>query len=106
MTETHMPLGEISAKGVYEEFMRIKHLFDKEGGRVYTHGTISFHRDESISEEQVLEFAKCAISEIYPNHQSIVVVHTDVDITKETLREVFEENRGKNQSTHTKYRHR
>lgn len=68
---------EISAENIYQEFLRVKDMFEKEEGRMYQHGTISFHKDEHIKPEEVLTFAQELIEKLYAGHQVLVTVHTD-----------------------------
>lgn len=68
---------EISAENMYQEFLRVKDMFEKKEGRMYQHGTISFHKDERISPEEVLAFAQELTEKLYAGHQVLVTVHTD-----------------------------
>ncbi len=70
---------EISAENIYQEFFRVKDMFEKEEGRMYQHGTISFHKNEHIKPEEVLSFARELVEKLYPDHQVLVAVHTDRD---------------------------
>ena len=71
-------IGEtISPQTVFDQFMRVKQLFEKEHGRMYQHGVISWHKDEAITPEIALSFGKEFVSREYPENQALVCVHTD-----------------------------
>lgn len=68
---------QISPKEVFQDFMRVKKLFQKEDGRMYQHGTVSWHEDEAISYEKALSFGIELLEKLYPYHQVALAVHTD-----------------------------
>lgn len=68
---------KINYDNVYRSFLDEKRLWDKDKGRMYLHTVISFHGDEKISPEQVLEFGKAWAEKVYPDHQSVLAVHRD-----------------------------
>ena len=69
---------EITSKTVFQEFQRIRTLFgkDRKGIRTYLHGTLSFPPGE-LEPQEVRDFAVELVEQIYPNHQVLVVPHTD-----------------------------
>lgn len=69
---------EITSKTVFQEFQRIRKLFGKDikGSRTYLHGTLSFPPGE-LGPQEVRDFAVELVEQIYPNHQVLVVPHTD-----------------------------
>ena len=68
---------ELSWNNVYNAFMDEKQIWNKLGGRLYNHNVISFHENERISPEEALEFGKDFAEKWFPNHQSVIAVHTD-----------------------------
>lgn len=62
---------------VYRSFLNEKKLWDKDSGRMYLHTVLSFHENEKISPEQVLEFGKIWAEKVYPDNQSLFAVHQD-----------------------------
>ena len=52
---------------------------EKNTGRSYSQIIISFHPEEKITYEQVLEFGNDFVRRMYPEHQALVVVHYDRD---------------------------
>ena len=52
---------------------------EKNTGRSYNQIIISFHPEEKITYEQVLEFGNDFVRRMYPEHQALVVVHYDRD---------------------------
>ena len=70
---------EITPKNVYQEFQRIRKMFDKdkkENSRTYTHGTVSFPKGE-VTPEEVKDFTCELMERIYPEYQVLTAVHTD-----------------------------
>ena len=72
--------NEITPSSVYRNYARVRVLFNKEnnGGRTYTHGTLSFAPGE-ITPEKAAEFAQEFVERVYPNNQVLTAVHTDAD---------------------------
>ena len=68
---------KITADNVYHEFKKEKRFWQKDSGRMYLHTVLSFHQNEKISAEQVLDFAKTWAKQVYPDHQHILSVHRD-----------------------------
>lgn len=62
---------------VYQSFMREKELWKKDGGRMYAHHVISFHKDEEITPEQALEFGKEFADRWFESFGCLVSVHQD-----------------------------
>ena len=67
----------ITWDSVYKSFLDEKDLWKKDSGRMYAHNIISFHKDENITAEQVLEFGKEFAEEWFKGYQTLVVVHQD-----------------------------
>ena len=64
---------------VYQTWLAEKRLWDKDSGRMYTHNIISFHKDEKVIPEQVLEIGKEFAEKFFPGHQYVIGVHQDKD---------------------------
>lgn len=64
---------------VYQTWLAEKRLWDKDSGRMYTHNIISFHKDEQITPEQVLEIGKEFAERFFSGHQYVIGVHQDKD---------------------------
>ena len=64
---------------VYQTWLAEKRLWDKDSGRMYTHNIISFHKDEKVTPEQVLEIGKEFAERFFPGHQYVIGVHQDKD---------------------------
>ncbi len=64
---------------VYQTWLAEKRLWDKDSGRMYTHNIISFHKDELVTPEQVLEIGKEFAEQFFPGHQYVIGVHQDKD---------------------------
>lgn len=62
---------------VYQTWLAEKRMWDKDSGRMYTHNIISFHKDEQITPEQVLEISRQFVDRFFPVHQSLIAVHRD-----------------------------
>ena len=71
--------NEIDYDQIYMEWLSEKRLWGKESGRMYAHNIISFHPDEKVSPEEVLEIGKQFNDEFFPGHQSVIAVHQDKD---------------------------
>ena len=69
---------EITPQTVYQNYARVRELYHKAhtGGRICTHGTVSFAPGE-ITPEEVTAFAAEFVERIYPDHQVLTVTHTD-----------------------------
>ena len=69
---------EITSQSVYQNYARVRELYNKAriGGRVCTHGTVSFAPGE-ITPERATEFADAFVDRIFPNHQVLTATHTD-----------------------------
>ena len=69
---------EITPRTVYQNYTRVREQYKKTraGGRVCTHGTVSFAPGE-ITPEAATEFASEFVERIYPNHQVLTATHTD-----------------------------
>ena len=64
---------------VYQSWLAEKRLWDKDSGRMYTHNIISFHKDEHVTPEQVLEIGKDFAERFFSGHQYVIGVHQDKD---------------------------
>ena len=62
---------------VYRSWLAEKRLWDKDSGRMYAHNIISFHKDEQVTPEQVLEIGKKFAENFFANHQYVIGVHQD-----------------------------
>ena len=72
-------LNNITPQNVYQEFQRVRTLFEKNkiaNCRTYTHGTIAFAKGE-IKPEEVRDFAIEFVEKVYPNHQALIATHMD-----------------------------
>ena len=69
--------GKVTADAVYDSFMKNKQLWNKEGGRMYSHMIIAFHHDEKITPYEVNAVAHEFCDKAYPGHQALIVVHQD-----------------------------
>ena len=57
---------------VYQTWLAEKILWDKDSGRMYAHNIISFHKDEQVTPEQVLEIGKEFAEKFFPGHQYVI----------------------------------
>ena len=64
---------------IYQTWIREKHLWNKDSGRMYAHNIISFHKDEKVSAAEVLEIGMTFAERFFPKHQYVVTVHQDKD---------------------------
>ena len=64
---------------IYRTWLDEKKLWDKDSGRMYAHNIISFHKDEQITPEQVLEIGRRFVEEFFPDYQCLIGVHQDRD---------------------------
>lgn len=69
----------INYNEVYRTWLREKRFWKKDTGRMYSHNIISFHKDEAVTPEQVLEIGKAFVDRFFPEHQSVIAVHQDKD---------------------------
>lgn len=67
----------INSKGVYDTFIAEKKIWKKMDGRQCTHSILSWHKDELITSEEALKFARKFAEEHYSGYQTLVVVHED-----------------------------
>jgi hypothetical protein len=70
---------KITPDAVYQTFLREKRLWNKDSDRMYAHNIISFHKDELITPEQAIEFAKAFIKKWFSGFQTLISVHQDRD---------------------------
>ena len=68
----------ITAQAVYRAYARVGEQYNnaRTGGRICTHGTVSFAPGE-VTAEQAAEFAAEFVERIYPDHQVLTATHTD-----------------------------
>lgn len=64
---------------VYQTWIKEKQIWDKDSGRMYAHNIISFHKDEKVSPEEVLEIGKAYAEKHFSGHQYVISVHQDKD---------------------------
>ena len=64
---------------VYQTWIREKQIWDKDSGRMYAHNIISFHKDEKVTPEDVLEIGKAYAEKFFPGYQYVISVHQDKD---------------------------
>lgn len=64
---------------VYQTWLKEKYIWDKDSGRMYAHNIISFHKDEKVSPEEVLQICKQFAEHFFPEHQYVIGVHQDKD---------------------------
>lgn len=64
---------------VYRSWLAEKKLWNKDSGRMYAHNIISFHKDEHVTPEQVLEIGKEFGERFFSGHQYVIGVHQDKD---------------------------
>lgn len=67
----------INYDDIYRIWLDEKKLWDKDSGRMYAHNIISFHKDEQITPEQVLEIGRQFADQFFPEHQCLIGVHQD-----------------------------
>jgi hypothetical protein len=69
---------DVTPQTVYRNYARAREQYNnaRAGGRICTHGTVSFAPGE-IAPEQAAEFATAFVERIYPNHQVLTATHTD-----------------------------
>ena len=48
----------INYDDIYREWLSEKKLWSKDSGRMYAHNMISFHKDETVSPQEVLDIGK------------------------------------------------
>ena len=56
-----------------------KQIWDKDSGRMYAHNIISFHKDEKVTPEEVLDIGKAFAEKFFPGYQYVICVHQDKD---------------------------
>lgn len=69
----------INPNDIYQSWLKEKRLWNKDRGRMYAHNIISFHKDEDVTPEQVLEIGKLFCNRFFPAHQCVIGVHQDKD---------------------------
>lgn len=69
----------INYDDVYQSWLAEKRLWDKDSGRMYAHNIISFHKDEEVTPEQVLDIGKEFAEKFFSGHQYVIGVHQDKD---------------------------
>ena len=71
--------GTINYDDIYRTWLEEKRMWDKDSGRMYAHNIISFHKDEAVTPEIVLEIGKEFCDRFFPEHQCLIGVHQDRD---------------------------
>ena len=69
----------INYEDVYREWINEKQLWDKDSGRMYAHNVISFHKDEEVTPQEVLDISKEFAERFFSGYQSLISVHQDRD---------------------------
>ena len=69
----------INYDDVYRTWLEEKRNWDKDSGRMYAHNIISFHKDEAITPEKVLEIGREFCEKFFPGFQCLISVHQDKD---------------------------
>ena len=64
---------------LYQDWLEEKRAWGKDSGRMYAHNIMSFHKDENITPEQVLDMAKDFSERFFHGHQYVITVHQDRD---------------------------
>ncbi len=64
---------------IYKSWLDEKKLWDKDSGRMTAHNVISFHKEENIIAEQVLEIGRLFAEEFFAEFQCVIGVHQDKD---------------------------
>lgn len=71
------PGETINYDEIYQSWLAEKKLWDKDSGRMYAHNIISFHKDEIITPEKVLEIGKQFSDKFFSGFQCLIGVHQD-----------------------------
>ena len=69
----------INYEDVYREWINEKQLWGKDSGRMYAHNVISFHKDEEVTPQEVLDISKEFAERFFSGYQSLISVHQDRD---------------------------
>lgn len=69
----------INYEVVYREWINEKQLWDKDSGRMYAHNVISFHKDEEVTPQEVLDIGKEFAERFFSGYQSLISIHQDRD---------------------------
>ena len=69
----------INYDDIYRTWINEKKLWDKDSGRMYAHNIISFHKDEVVTPEEVLNIGKEFADKFFSGHQCVIGVHQDKD---------------------------
>ena len=67
----------INYEDVYREWINEKQLWGKDSGRMYAHNMISFHKDEKVTPQEVLNIGKEFAERFFSGYQSVISVHQD-----------------------------
>ena len=70
---------EITPENVFDAFLEEKQTWNKDTGRMYYHVIVSFHEDEKITPEEVLDFGIEYADACFHDFQTLVTVHQDKD---------------------------
>ncbi len=62
---------------ICQDWVAEKKAWNKDSGRMYAHNIISFHKDEDITPEQVLDIARNFSDKFFHGHQYVIAVHQD-----------------------------
>lgn len=69
----------VNAKEVYNRWIEEKKCWGKDSGRMYTHNVISFHKDEAVTPQDVLDIGKEFAERFFSGYQCVISVHQDRD---------------------------
>lgn len=69
--------NELGWNSVYNAFVDEKKIWGKDNGRMCAHYVLSFHKDEDVTPEQVLEIARELAEKMFAGHQVLITVHQD-----------------------------
>ena len=69
----------INYEDVYREWINEKQLWGKDSGRMYAHNMISFHKDEEVTPQEVLDIGKEFAEKFFSGYQCVISVHQDRD---------------------------
>lgn len=69
----------INYADVYRTWLEEKRFWEKDSGRMYAYNIISFHPDEKVTPEQVLEIGRSFCEKFFQGYQCLIGVHQDKD---------------------------
>ncbi len=75
-TQGPMP-AKIDYDTVYRAFLEEKKVHEKDSGRMCAHYVLSFHKNEAVTPEQVLDFGREFAEKAFDGYQAVIAVHQD-----------------------------